>query len=182
MEIGPRLETARLILRPPLAEDFERFAQFMGDDATAKYVGGVQARTVAWRNLAAIAGAWRLNGFSMFSWIEKESGRWVGRGGPWRPEGWPGAEIGWGTAKDAQGRGYAKEASTAAIDWAFDTLGWTEMIHCIVPANAPSIATAMSLGSALLRSGVPAPAPIDVIWDLYGQTRAHWRAGRRLLA
>ena len=175
---GPTLETVRLILRPPIAEDFDAFAEFMGDEATAKFVGGAQSRPLAWRNLAAIAGAWVLNGFSMFSFIEKETGKWVGRGGPWRPEGWPGTEVGWGVAAHAQGKGYAKEAAAAAIDWAFGHLGWTEVIHCIEPANAPSIGVAKALGSKLLRSGIAAPPPIVATWDVYGQTREAWRARR----
>jgi RimJ/RimL family protein N-acetyltransferase len=137
-------------------------------------------RSTAWRTLALIAGGWMLKGYSMFSWIEKSSGEWVGRGGPWQPDGWPGTEVGWGTAKAAQGKGYAKEAATAMIDWAFDNLGWTDVIHCIDPENAASIATAKSLGSSLVRTGVVAPPPIlNVTWDLYGQSREQWKARKR---
>jgi RimJ/RimL family protein N-acetyltransferase len=125
-----------------------------------------------------LAGSWALYGYSMFSYIEKETGRWVGRGGPWMPEGWPGTEVGWGVAPDRQRRGYAKEAATACIDWAFDELGWTEVIHCIDPSNTPSIAVAKSLGSTLLKPGFAAPAPLNMTWDLYGQTREQWRARR----
>ena len=32
----------------------------------------------------------------MFSVFEKDSGRWIGRLGPWEPHGWPGKEVGWG--------------------------------------------------------------------------------------
>jgi RimJ/RimL family protein N-acetyltransferase len=180
-QIGPTLETARLILRPPSMADFERYAQFIADEETARFIGGVQPHALAWRSLAVLAGAWTLNGYSMFSWIEKESGLWVGRGGPWKPEGWPGEEIAWGTAKDAQGKGYAKEAAAATADWAFDHLGWSEMIHCIDPANAPSIATAKSLGSVLLRTDVQVPPPLNAMWDIYGQTREQWRARRASL-
>ncbi len=142
-------------------------------------VGGVMTRPVAWRAWATIAGAWTINGFSMFSVIEKASGRWIGRIGPWRPEGWPGEEVGWGVAAEAQGKGYAKEAAAAAIDWAFDHLGWTSVIHCIEPSNAPSIATARALGSTLQRASVDAPAPLVATWDIYGQSREHWRARAR---
>ena len=114
----------------------------------------------------------------MFSIIEKASGRWIGRGGPWAPEGWPGTEVGWGIVADAQRHGYATEAATAAIDWAFDHLGWTEVIHCIDAANAASIAVAKRLGSSLLQVGVAATAPIVGTWDVYGQTREQWRARR----
>ena len=176
--LGPTLTTARLILRPPTAEDFEPYAAFMADEACARHLGGVQSREVAWRGFATLVGALTVRGFSMFSFIEKESGRWVGRGGPWMPEGWPGTEVGWGIARDAQRKGYAREGASAAIDWAFATLGWSEVVHCIEPANTASIATARSLGSQRLRSGVRAPAPLQVTWDLYGQTREQWLARR----
>lgn len=176
--LGPTLETARLILRPPTSEDFEAFAAFSADPVAARFLGGVQTRSAAWRALATLTGAWSLRGYSMFSFIEKETGRWVGRGGPWFPEGWPGQEVGWGVAPHAQRQGYAREAATAAIDWAFDELGWTEVIHCIDPLNLPSIAVARGLGSSVVRRGVTAPAPIMATWDLYGQTREQWRASR----
>jgi RimJ/RimL family protein N-acetyltransferase len=176
--LGPTLETSRLILRPPTAEDFEPFAAFMADPAAAKHLGGVQPRSVAWRNFAMIIGAWTLRGFSMFSFIEKQTGSWIGRGGAWMPEGWPSTEVGWGIVPAAQRRGFAKEGAAAVLDWAFDGLGWSGVVHCIEPANAPSIATALSLGSSLLERGVLAPAPLETRWDLYGQTREHWRARR----
>src|SRR5215510_14752255 len=107
--LGPTLETPRLILRPPTREDFDAFAEFIADERTAHFLGGVQPRAAAWRQWAAITGAWSLNGFSMFSYIEKANGRWVGRGGPWQPDSWPGTEVGWGVALHAQRRGYARE-------------------------------------------------------------------------
>jgi RimJ/RimL family protein N-acetyltransferase len=180
--IGPTLETRRLILRPPTREDFDAFAAFMADPVAAKFLGGVQSRPVAWRAWSAIAGSWLLYGHSMFSYIEKESGRWIGRGGPWMPEGWPGTEVGWGVASDKQRQGYAKEAATATIDWAFDALGWTEVVHCIEPENAASVAVAKSLGSKLLKTGFAAPAPLTATWHIYGQTREEWRARKTALS
>ncbi|MEY4577181.1 MAG: hypothetical protein RL701_1884 [Pseudomonadota bacterium] len=178
--LGPTLETPRLLLRPPAAQDFEAFVACMADVRVAQHLGGVQSRELAWRSFAMFAGAWTLNGFSLFSVVEKASGRWVGRVGPWMPEGWPGPEVGWAIIADAQRRGYAKEAASAALDWAFDSLGWREVVHCIEPRNAASIATARSLGSVLVRSGVRAPQPLNVTWDVYAQTREHWRARRGL--
>ena len=82
-----RLETARLLLRPPCAEDFAAFAAFCADPLPMRHLGGVQAPSVAWRSLATLTGSWHLLGYSMFSVIEKDSGRWVGRVGPWQPHG-----------------------------------------------------------------------------------------------
>ena len=143
--IGPTLETERLILRPPAAEDFEPWVAFGADPEVAQFIGGVQTPAMVWRAMCAVAGAWTITGFSMFSVVEKESGRWIGRLGPWMPVGWPGTEVGWALAREAWGKGYAVEGATAAIDWAFDELGWDEVIHAIDPAN-PDPAT--SLGSS----------------------------------
>lgn len=71
----------------------------------------------------------------------------------------------------AQGRGYAVEAAAATIDRAFENLDWTEVIHCIDPANTPSEAVAQRLGS-MLRGPSKLPAPYDrVPINLWGQTR-----------
>jgi RimJ/RimL family protein N-acetyltransferase len=114
----------------------------------------------------------------MFSVIEKATGRWVGRLGPWRPEGWPGTEVGWGLTRAAWGRGYATEGAIAAIDWAFDHLGWTDVIHTIDPANSGSIAVARRLGSEN-RGRVPLPPPLEALTvDAWGQSREAWRARR----
>ena len=176
---GPTLETPRLLLRPTASEDLDGFAALVGDPESARFLGGVQPRTVAWRAMSAMAGSWALQGFAMFSVLEKATGRWVGRVGPWRPEGWPGTEVGWGLLRECWGRGYATEAATAAIDWAFDHLGWTEVIHCIVPENTPSQEVARRLGSRLLRP-VKLPPPYDTLTiEAWGQDRDTWRTRRR---
>jgi RimJ/RimL family protein N-acetyltransferase len=98
------------------------------------------------------------------------------------PEGWPGTEIGWVYARSAWGKGYATEAASAAIDWAFDELGWSNIIHCIRPDNVNSSAVARRLGSSRLRSQM-LPAPLDEIrHDIYGQSREQWNARRSVSA
>jgi len=174
---GPVLETARLILRPPAMADFEAWCAFSADEEAARYIGGPMSPAQVWRSMMTIAGSWSMEGFSMFSVIEKESGRWIGRLGPWRPHGWPGTEVGWGIIRDCWGRGYATEGAVAAMDFAFDQLGWDEVIHTIEPANANSQAVAQRLGSAVLRQA-RLPAPMDVDVDVWGQSRAAWRARR----
>lgn len=170
-----RLETQRLWLRPPSLADFEPWADLQSDELATRHIGGLQPRPVAFRGLLAMAGAWSLQGFGMFSVIEKASGRWLGRVGPWSPEGWPGTEVGWTLARDAWGQGYATEAATRAIDWAFANLGWTEVIHTIAPANEPSKSVARRLGSSLLRMGrLPAPFDEQEI-EVWGQGRDQWR-------
>jgi RimJ/RimL family protein N-acetyltransferase len=173
-----RVETARLLLRPTVLEDFDAWAEIIGDEETARFIGGVQPRALAWRSFLAMAGAWQLQGFAMFSVVEKASGRCIGRMGPWRPEGWPGTEVGWAFSRHHWGCGYATEAGVAAIDWAFETLGWTEVIHSIDPDNDASIALAERFGSTYC-GPVRLPEPYaDSPSGLWKQTREQWSARR----
>jgi len=175
--IGPTLETERLILRPPTADDLEPWVAFAADTEVGRFLGGPQSRAMAWRGICQMAGSWTINGFGMFSVIEKAPAVWVGRIGPWQPEGWPGTEVGWGLARESWDKGYAVEAATAAVDWAFDNLGWTEVIHCIDPENLSSRQVAERIGSKLLRQA-RLPEPIDMNVDVWGQTREEWRLRR----
>jgi RimJ/RimL family protein N-acetyltransferase len=175
--MSAQLQTDRLLLRPPIGEDFDAWVAMAADPVSMATLGGIQPRAVAWRAFVQMAGSWSLYGFGMFSVIERSSGRWIGRVGPWRPDGWPGNEIGWGLRSDAHGHGYATEAAAAAIDWAIRSLGWSEFIHCIDPSNRRSIAVATRLGSARLREAdLPPPAAQRV--DVYGQSAAQWSARR----
>ncbi|MBM7117226.1 GNAT family N-acetyltransferase [Archangium primigenium] len=175
---GPTLETPRLLLRPTALEDLEGFVTLAGDPESARFIGGVQPRSMAWRAMCAMAGAWTLRGFAMFSVVEKSSGRWLGRVGPWQPEGWPGTEVGWGLLREGWGQGYATEAAAATMTWAFDHLGWKEIIHCIAPENTPSQRVAQRLGSRLL-GPVTLPPPYDTTpIEAWGQDRDTWRSRR----
>lgn len=170
-----QLETSRLILRPLRLEDFEAWASFQEDEVATKFVGGTQPRATAWRSFMTMCGCWHMTGIAMFSVIEKSSGQWVGRLGPWFPEGWPDHEIGWGITRAHWGKGYASEGAAAAMDYAFDVLGWESLIHCIDEANIASQGVAKKLGSAYLRR-VKMPVPYDQMpVDAWGQTREQWK-------
>ena len=173
--LGPTLETERLTLRPPAPEDFDSWAAFMADAEAARFIGGQQPRSSAWRGFCSMAGAWAMFGYGMFSVIEKSTGRWVGRLGPWQPDGWPGTEVGWGIVRQAWGKGYATEGAAAAMDWAFDHLGWTDIIHCIDPENLASQRVAERLGSKNLGpTRMPAPFE-DLPVDAWGQSKHDWK-------
>lgn len=173
-----QLETSRLILRVPRIEDFERYAEMLADESS-HHIGGPLLRHDAWRRFLQMPGAWMLQGFAMFSVIEKASGRWMGQAGPWQPDGWPGTEVGYSFHPDARGKGYATEACAAAMDWAFDVLGWREVIHSIAPTNVASQAVAQRLG-ARNRGPGKLPAPLDAHpIEIWGQTREEWFARRK---
>ncbi|PHR57449.1 MAG: GNAT family N-acetyltransferase [Robiginitomaculum sp.] len=167
------LETERLILRDidPVA-DFEAWADCFSDVETMRYIGGkVMNRAEAWRNMAMVIGHGVIRGYTFLSVIEKSTGSWVGRVGPWSPEGWSEPEIGWTIHRDHWKKGYAKEAGQACLDHVFNTLNWSRVIHTIIDGNVGSIKTAESLGSKMLYTLDGIPAITDELCWVYGQER-----------
>ncbi|HLT92582.1 MAG TPA: GNAT family N-acetyltransferase [Woeseiaceae bacterium] len=165
------IETEHLLLRRVDPErDFEPWARAMADERVVRGLGTApMGRALAWRHMASIVGHWAIRGYGFFSVEEKASGAWVGRVGPWFPEGWPAPEIGWTLAPEHWGKGYATEAARAALDYAFRTLGWSSVVHVMLPDNARSIAVAERLGSTFLRTqrGLEGVTDREVV--IYGQ-------------
>lgn len=167
------IETERLILRKTDPErDFDAIARAMADESTVRYLGiKPMSRPEAWRSMAALMGHWEIRGYGFFALEHKVTGEWVGRVGPWFPEGWPAPEVGWTISPDHLRQGYATEAARASIDYAFNTLGWNEVIHVIMPGNTGSIGVAEKVGSRLLRTQKGIPGVLDDEVLIYGQSR-----------
>ena len=167
------LETDRLILRPiDPAKDFDAFADCYSDADTMRYLtGSAMTPAQAWRSMAMVIGHEAFRGYTFLSCIEKSTGAWVGRVGPWFPMGWPQPEIGWVIHPDHRRKGFAREAGRACIDYAYETLGWDEVVHCILDGNIGSMKTAESLGSKRLYSMDGIPGLTEELCWVYGQSR-----------
>ena len=142
----PTLITERLTLRPLKAADFDVFAEFYASDRS-KLIGGPANREMSWRILAVEIGHWSLRGYGRWAVEETQSGRFAGVIGPWNPEGWPEPEIGWDLMAGFEGKGYATEAATAALAYAFDTLNWSTAISLVAEPNHGSRRVAQRLGA-----------------------------------
>lgn len=179
---APRFETERLIVRGlDVDRDFDAWAEIAADAETMRTIESPPLQPwEAWRSLALLIGHWSIRGFGFFAVEEKATGAFVGRVGPWRPHDWPGTEVGWLIGRPYWGRGYAGEAATATINWAFDALGWSEVIHVIAPTNTKSQRVAEKIGSRIIRHGETLPlkglSGDDVVIDVWGQSAAEWRA------
>ena len=160
------LGTERLVLRPFEDADLDDYAAITADPTVQRWVGGPLGRDDTWRQIALFRGHEVLRGWTLHAVVERSSGRVVGRCGLWRPEGWPGVEIGWLLARDVWGHGYATEAATAWRDHAFGGLGIPELISIIDPENAASIRVAERIGHAYLRDDVVRDVPCLI----YGQS------------
>ena len=166
------IETERLILRQiDPVRDFEPWAAAMADENTVRYLGTKpMTRAESWRSMAMAIGHWAIRGYGFFSLEHKTTGAWVGRVGPWFPEGWPGPEVGWTISPDHLGQGYATEAARASVRYVFESLGWSQVLHVIMDGNEASVAVARKIGSSVIREQRGIPGITDEKVFIYGQT------------
>ncbi len=170
-----KIETERLILRPPILEDLEDFTKMRGDFERSKHAGGGLDAAGAWNKFVTWVGAWHLFGFGMFSVIEKSSGKWIGNIGPVCMYSWHGQEFGWALIEEADGKGYAQEASIAALDWAYKNTDIEEFVHSISPDNEASSKLAKRIGAKFIgEMALPPPYEgyIDHIWKSF---KSDWK-------
>jgi RimJ/RimL family protein N-acetyltransferase len=165
------IETERLILRPPTLEDLEPFTKMRANFERSKYAGGGLDAAGAWTKFMTWVGAWQMYGFGMFSVIEKETGDWIGNIGPVNMFDWIGQEFGWALTESADGKGYAQEATKAALIWCFDNLPFDEYVHSISPENPASSKLAERIGAKFIGE-VILPPPYE------GQIDHQWKSFR----
>ena len=147
----PVIRTERLVMRAFEQRDFERYAAMMADPEVTRYLadGRPLGRADAWRQMAMFAGHWALRGFGVWAVADGATGEFIGRIGCFEPEGWPAFEVAYTLARPAGGRGYAREGAAAALRYARETLGRTDVVSVIRPGNAGSIRVATSRGATL---------------------------------
>lgn len=147
------IETSRLRLRRHRLSDLDAVAALWSDPEVVRFIGGVPApREDSWNRLLRYMGHWAGFGFGFLAVEEKASGTIIGDTGPFyghrglgeRFDGVP--EYGWAFAPQAQGRGYAREAVGAAIDWAAREHGIERSVCMIDPVNERSVAVAEHVG------------------------------------
>ena len=146
------IETERLLMREWRAEDAEPFARINAEPEVRRYLGieGTREETEA-----AIARQQALQarlGHCFWALERKSDGVLLGFCG--LRDGVPASpiaddvEIGWRLGAEHWGRGYAREAAAACLDWGFERLGAPRIVSITVPANARSWGLMERLGMA----------------------------------
>lgn len=151
---APEILTDRLRLRAHSVADYERVAAMWSDPGVTRFIGGKpQTREEAWSRLLRYGGMWALTGKGFWVIEEKDTRRFLGEVGVMdvkRDMDPPFAadenEVGWALLPTSQGKGYAGEAVTAAMNWAMRTLTFRQLVCIINPENEPSIRLAGKLG------------------------------------
>ncbi|WP_439521426.1 GNAT family N-acetyltransferase [Marivita sp.] len=142
----PVLETKRLQLRSPKAEDYPDFKATFAS-YRSRFMGGPLNAYEAWMLYAAEIGHWEIRGFGMWMIHLKDTGETVGMAGGWSPAKWPEREIAWIIWPDRAGKGYALEATVRVRRYFYDEKGWDTAVSYLDPKNLDSIRLAERLGA-----------------------------------
>ena len=156
------LETERLLLRAPVAEDTAALAAMYADPEVMRFVGDGRPLTRAEteRSVKRMIQRWEADGFGLFTTVRKEDGAVIGRVGllVWNAETWEPTtraespngltevEVGYTLGRDYWGQGYATEAAAAVRDYALRELSADRLIALIIHGNTASENVARKLG------------------------------------
>ncbi len=162
--MSPVIETSRLVLRVPTADDLGAYQAFydIPSDQLGSYraprpsdeVEGILARDIT---------DWQEKNFGMFLVHRRDTGDFVGGTGIKHPSDWPRHELTWWLMPAARGTGFATEASLAVLTWAYDTLGWPVVETHMRDENLPARRLAERLGgSKIARETFPDGVTRDV--------------------
>jgi RimJ/RimL family protein N-acetyltransferase len=100
--------------------------------------------------LALDIGHWGLRNHGRWSAVERETGQMVGSCGFWSPEGWPRTELTWWIIPKARRKGYALEASRAAISFGYRVLGWPSVETHMKDENVAARRLVEKLGGQII--------------------------------
>jgi RimJ/RimL family protein N-acetyltransferase len=142
----PELMTERLRLRAPSLADLPRVTAFYASERS-HIVGGPLDERNAHRAMMAIFGSWALRGHGMWYIADRTTDAFLGWTGVIHGPGWQEPELGWTVMEEAEGKGIAYEAATAARRYAAAHLGQDGLISYIAPHNTRSAALAARLGA-----------------------------------
>lgn len=137
------IETERLLLRPLADADKPWVATQCADPEVMIHLGGPQSRDASDERVDKMIRLQAERGHSFFAIVHKADDRPIGLCGiklfDAENASLPGElEIGWRIDRDCWGQGYAREAASASLDFAFDTLNGKQVIAITSPRNTAS--------------------------------------------
>ena len=153
---APELETERLRLSAHRIEDFAGELAMWSSPEVTQFIGGRPSTgEEVWSRLLRYGGLWPLLGFGYWAVRDRRGGEFLGEVGfanfrrdmqPLPPQA---PEMGWALRREFWGKGYAREAIVAALEWADRSLRDPSIFCLISPEHASSIRMAERNGFQL---------------------------------
>lgn len=141
------IETPRLRLIPPSIDCYDLYAQFYTNEEASKAYGGPINTEQVLARLKADLGSWHLLGFGVWIVQLKSDKSLIGTCGFWQGQSWP-KELTWWILPEHRARGYATEASKAAIEHAYDEFKWPTVNTYMNDENTAARALVEKLGGS----------------------------------
>jgi len=153
------VETPRLLLRLPERADAQAFLDIHQDPEAIELKqvtlleapGGID---LARRNVERMLRHWSRCGYGQWAVVEKATNEVIGCVGFFYPNGWPGVDLNWIIARSRRGNGFATEAISAALEWAWENTKIDHVISLIGPTDARSARIATKIGESFEREDV----------------------------
>lgn len=136
-----QLETNRLLLRPFVESDLERWAaSIFADPEVMRYIPQSRLAPLerARRGLVVINEHWQNQGFGLWAITLRPAGELIGQGGLNKIPETGEIEVDYSLAKAYWGRGYATEVARACLWCGFERLSLERIIGLVVPENYAS--------------------------------------------
>jgi RimJ/RimL family protein N-acetyltransferase len=162
---APRIETASLVLDGHVADDVDACFALWSDPKVTRHFGGRPlSRQESWFTLQRYCNLWPRRGYGYWTVRQAATGRYMGDVGftDYHATVFPFAgdvpEIGCAFMPWSHGKGYAREAMTAALAW-LDTTTALERCFCMMATkNIPAVRLARQVGFG-------PPEPVDVLGE-----------------
>lgn len=135
------------MLRSHVIDDFDHYATLFASERATHM--GILKRRHAWYSFTSDVAQWSLLGHGAWAIQDRETDSFLGQVAILKPDHFPELELGWFLLDDAEGKGLALEAATAAKNFAFSTLNVSSLVSYIAKENSRSIHLAKRLGAYL---------------------------------
>lgn len=151
-----RIDTPRLFIKSLEAADAVPLARIWADPQVTRYMGGPRDYERVRALLEDRASLANPPEFDLWPVVEKASGKVIGDCGLLQKEvdGKPEVEVNYVFDPSVWGKGYATEAASALVNYAFTQLGLKHLIALIDPENVASQRVALKLGMRLEKETV----------------------------
>jgi ribosomal-protein-alanine N-acetyltransferase len=147
---GPELRTERLLLRRWRPEDRDPFAALNADPEVMRHFVRPLSRAESDAAVDQIEAGFARHGYGWWAVEVPEVAPFIGFVGlspvPFDAPFTPAVEIGWRLARAHWRQGYAREAATECLRFAFDDLELDEVVSFTAVGNEPSRAVMASIG------------------------------------
>ncbi len=157
------LETERLILRLLDERDVDAIHQMRSDANVMRFIREPQSREESANWVELVSSRWADEKIGFCAMIERSSEKFIGWCGLWQLKETGEIEVGYAVGKSFWGKGYATEAATRFLDFAFEKLQLEKVVAVTRPENAASRRVMEKIGMRY-----------DYTGEFYGRDLAHY--------